>query len=177
MSRIAKKPIPVPSAVAVEVTSGEVTVRGPKGELHRRLHPDIAVAVADNEITVTPHTSSLRAKALWGTTAAHLKNMLTGVVTPFVRRLLVEGVGYRWEIAGTNLKLALGFSHPVIMPIPEGLTVTIEKGVLAISGPDKEQVTQFAANVRALKVPEPYKGKGIRYEGEVVRRKQGKKTV
>lgn len=177
MSRIAKKPIRIPGAVSVAVEKGEISVKGPRGELRRRVHPDVAVTVAGDEVTVTPHHESIRTRALWGTTAAHLKNMLAGVVVPFTKKLLIEGVGFRWEVTGGTLKLALGFSHPVVVPIPQGIEVKIEKSVLTVSGIDKEQVTQFAANIRALKKPEPYKGKGIRYEGEVIRRKQGKKTV
>lgn len=177
MSRIAKKPISIPQGITVTVGAGDISIKGPQGELTRRLHPDIAVKIADNAILVTPHTETIRTKALWGTTAAHIKNMLAGVEKPYVVRLLIEGVGYRWEVAGNKINLSLGFSHPVSVDVPEGVKATLEKGVLVISGIDKDKTTQFAANIRALKVPEPYKGKGIRYEGEVVRRKQGKKTA
>ncbi len=177
MSRIAKKPIVVPQGVTVTVAGGNVSVKGPQGELSRPLHPDMAVAVAEGAVSVTPHVETKRTKALWGTTAAHIKNMLEGVVKPYEKRLLIEGVGYRWEVAGTKMNLSLGFSHPVSVEIPKGLKVTIEKGVLVIAGIDKDVVGQFAANIRALKKPEPYKGKGIRYSDEVIRRKQGKKTA
>ncbi|HEY6019370.1 MAG TPA: 50S ribosomal protein L6, partial [Candidatus Paceibacterota bacterium] len=112
-----------------------------------------------------------------GTVAAHIKNMISGVNAGFTKKLLVEGVGYKWEVKGKQLQLALGFSHPVLVDIPEGLTVVADKGTLTITGIDTEKVGQFAANIRALKKPEPYKGKGIRYEGEVIRRKQGKKAA
>ena len=126
---------------------------------------------------VTPRIQNLESRASLGTTAAHIRNMVAGVNTGFSKKLLIEGVGYKWDVQGKTLNLALGFSHPVKMPIPEGLTVKADKGVLEISGHDIEVVGQFAANVRAMKKPEPYKGKGIRYDGEVIRRKQGKKAA
>ncbi|MEK7068361.1 MAG: 50S ribosomal protein L6, partial [Patescibacteria group bacterium] len=119
----------------------------------------------------------LEARALVGTYASHIRNMLQGVTAGFTKKLLVEGVGFKWDVQGKTVNLALGFSHPVKVAIPEGLTVTADKGALTIVGFDKELVGQFAANIRALKKPEPYKGKGIRYEGEVIRRKQGKKAA
>ncbi len=126
---------------------------------------------------VTPKVESRESQQMLGTTAAHIRNMLAGVTTGFTKKLAIEGVGYKWEVKGKELVMALGFSHPVKMTIPEGVTVKADKGVLDISGFDKEVVGQFAANVRAQKKPEPYKGKGIHYEGEVIRRKQGKKAV
>ena len=141
------------------------------------LHPAIKVTVANGEVTVEPGAKSRLARALWGTYAAHLRNMIAGVNTPFEKRLQVEGIGFRAELAGKNLKLALGFSHPVTVSVPEGVAVSVEKNIISVSGADKESVGQFAAAVRALKKPEPYKGKGIRYEGEVVREKQGKKAA
>ena len=177
MSRIAKKPISIPDKSTVSVEGGRVLVKGPLGELSRPLHPNVAFAIEGNSVTVTPKRSDLATKALWGTQAAHLKNMIEGVTKGFEVKLEIEGVGYRFELAGGSLKLAIGFSHPVILAIPEGVSAKLEKAELTLSGNDKEKVTQFAAIVRGQKKPEPYKGKGIHYKGEVVRRKQGKKTV
>ncbi len=126
---------------------------------------------------VAPKGNTRLARALWGTYASHIRNMVSGVNTPFVKKLQIEGIGFKAELNGKNLKLALGFSHPVIVAIPEGVAAVVEKNIVTISGADKESVGQFAASVRALKKPEPYKGKGIRYEGEVVRQKQGKKAA
>jgi len=177
MSRIGKKEITVPAGTEVSVASGVVSVKGKGGTLKKQINPAISISVAGTAVTVTPANKSRLAKALWGTYAAHIRNMIAGVNTPFTKKLQVEGIGYRAELAGKQLKMALGFSHPVMISIPEGLTVAVEKNVITISGADKEAVGQFAANIRSVKKPEPYKGKGIRYEGEVVRQKQGKKAA
>lgn len=177
MSRIGKNPIAIPEKTEISVSEGVLTVKGPKGELVRSMHPEVSATIADGEVTITPASTSLLATALWGTYASHVRNMIHGVNTPFEKKLVLEGVGYRVELSGTTLKLSVGFSHPVSMEVPEGLTVTVEKNVITIAGADKEQVGQFAATLRAVRKPEPYKGKGIRYEDEVVKRKQGKKTV
>jgi large subunit ribosomal protein L6 len=152
-------------------------VKGPKGTLSKPMNRLVNIEVGAEGVQVSPKSESLEARATLGTYASHVRNMIEGVNTGFNKKLLVEGVGYKWDVKGKELNLALGFSHPVKLAIPEGLTVTIEKGVLNVAGFDKELVGQFAANVRALKKPEPYKGKGIRYEGEVIRRKQGKKAA
>jgi large subunit ribosomal protein L6 len=177
MSRLAKRPIALPPKTEVSASGHEIVVKGPKGTLTRAGHRLIAVAVTPEGVMVSVKTPSREAQAMVGTTASHIRNMLTGVTAGYTKKLLVEGVGYKWDVQGKVLNLALGFSHPVKMPIPEGLTVKADKGTLEVSGFDKELVGQFAADVRALKKPEPYKGKGIRYEGEVVRRKQGKKAA
>ncbi|MGH7141728.1 MAG: 50S ribosomal protein L6 [Minisyncoccia bacterium] len=177
MSRLAKKPITIPQKTDVSVANGVLTVKGPKGELSRPMHRLVAVESVPEGMQVSSHGNSLEGRALLGTYASHLKNMVAGVNNGFVKKLLVEGVGYRWEVAGSTLNLALGFSHPVKVQIPQGLEVKTERSTLTVSGIDKEAVGQFAANIRALKPPEPYKGKGIRYEGEVIRRKQGKKAA
>jgi large subunit ribosomal protein L6 len=178
MSRIAKLPIPIPAGTEVTYTGGIMTVKGPKGTLTRELKGDVLVTLANGEVVLAPASETdIFARALWGTYASHVKNMIAGVNTPFVKKLILEGVGFKSEVKGQDLHLALGFSHPVIVPIAEGLTVTAEKNIITISGIDKETVGQFAAKVRALKKPEPYKGKGFRYEGEVIRRKQGKKAA
>lgn len=175
MSRVGKQIITVPEKVEVALRPDGITVKGPLGELERSLRREVAVVMENGEITVNPANNSRLAHALWGTTAAHIKNMVTGVVTPFKKVLILEGIGYRVELQGTNIKLSVGFSHPVIVAIPPAVTVKVEKNVITMEGVSKEEVGQFAANIRAIKKPEPYKGKGFRYEGEVIRRKQGKK--
>ncbi len=177
MSRIGKLAIAIPTGTDVSVSSDAITVKGKGGTLVRQMHPAVKVAVADGHASVEPANNTRLAKALWGTYAAHVKNMISGVNTPFQKKLQVEGIGYKAELQGKNLKMAVGFSHPVIVAIPEGLTAVVEKNIITISGADKDAVGQFAASIREIKKPEPYKGKGIRYEGEVVRQKQGKKAA
>ena len=177
MSRTGKLAIKIPSGTEVAFANGEVSVKGKGGTLTRSVHPSITMAVENGEVTVAPITKTRLARALWGTYAAHVRVMVAGVNTPFVKKLDVQGIGYKAELAGKTIKLTVGFSHPVIVAIPEGLTVAIDKNIITITGIDKSAVGQFAAKVRAIKKPEPYKGKGIRYEGEVVREKQGKKAA
>ncbi len=177
MSRIGKKIIDIPQKTEVVYTNGQVTVKGPHGELSRSLRNDIDVVVADGTVTLKPRKQSIEAQALWGTYASHIFNMIQGVNTPFEKKLELQGVGYKVDLQGSNLVLALGFSHPVTVPVPPELTVTVEKNTITVKGINKEAVGQFAASVRSLKKPEPYKGKGIRYQGEVVKMKQGKKTA
>ena len=176
MSRLAKRPIPIPKQTEISVSNGLIAVKGPKGTLTKPLHRFIEVEVGMDGVQVSKKSTAREAQALVGTFASHVRNMMTGVTAGFTKKLLVEGVGFKWDVAGKTLNLALGFSHPVKMQIPEGLTVVAERNTLTISGFDKEVVGQFAANVRAKKKPEPYKGKGIRYDNEVIRRKQGKKA-
>ncbi len=177
MSRIGKKGIIIPENTEVSVVNGVVSVKGPKGSLERLFRPGIKIAIEEGKVTFTPARITQQTAALWGTYASHVNNMVAGVNTGFEKKLILEGVGYKSEVKGTKLVLALGFSHLVEVPVPEGLAVKAEKNVVTISGIDKELVGQFAAKVRSLKKPEPYKGKGFRYEGEVIRRKQGKKSV
>ncbi len=177
MSRLAKKPIAIPEKTQVSVANGRVTVKGPLGEITRQFRPVIAVEVGSGSATLTPKSASNETRALWGTYASHLKSMIAGVNKPFEKKLVIEGIGYKADAKGNEITLSLGFSHPVKVPIPTGITVKTEKGVITISGIDKEQVGRFAAELRAMKKPEPYKGKGIRYEGEQIKRKQGKKAV
>lgn len=177
MSRIGKRAITIPAGTDVSVASDMITVKGKGGTLERPLHTAVLVKVDGKEVHVEPAQKTRLARALWGTYAAHVRNMISGVNTPFQKNLQIEGIGYRAEISGKNIKLSLGFSHPVLVAIPEGVTAAVEKNIIKISGADKECVGQFAASVRALRKPEPYKGKGIRYEGEVVRQKQGKKAA
>jgi len=154
-----------------------LTVKGSKGTLTKRVHPSIDIAVEGGNVSVTPKDHSRLAKALTGTYASHVKNMLQGVETPYMKKLIMEGVGYKMEVKGKDVVLTVGFSHTVPLAIPEDVTATVEKNVMKLESANKESVGQFAANIRRIKPPEPYLGKGIRYEGEVVRRKQGKKAV
>ena len=177
MSRIGKRAIAIPAGTDVSVVSNEIIVKGKVATLTRELHPAVAITIENGSVSVNPARSSRLAQALWGTYAAHVRNMIAGVNTPFMKKLLVEGIGYRAELAGKQLKLMVGFSHPVLVAIPEGVTVAVDKNAITVTGADKETVGQFSASVRAVKKPEPYKGKGIRYENEVVRKKQGKKAA
>ena len=177
MSRIGKKPVGIPEKTEVSISDNVISVKGPHGELARPLHSAVSVSVENNEVVIVPTGKSKESRALWGTYASHVKNMIQGVNEVFEKKLVVEGIGYRVNLSGKKLELLVGFSHPVVFEVPEGITVNVEKNNISISGPDKEKVGQFAAEIRAVKKPEPYKGKGIRYEDEIVRRKQGKKTV
>ncbi len=178
MSRIAKQPIPIPAGTKVTLDAGVLTVQGPKGTLTRAVKPDVVILIdAENVVLKPKDDTSIFSRALWGTYASHVKNMFMGVTTGYSKKLILEGVGFKSEVKGKELVLALGFSHGVNVAIPEGLTVTAEKNNIVISGIDKEMVGQFAAKIRAMKKPEPYKGKGFRYDGEVIRRKQGKKAA
>ncbi|MCD5382247.1 MAG: 50S ribosomal protein L6 [Candidatus Pacebacteria bacterium] len=178
MSRLGKQPVTVPSGVEIKVDAGTLTVKGPKGELSRPVVTEaVKFDITEGEVTLTPANETQHARALWGTYASHLRNMVTGVTDGFKKELEIEGVGYRAEAQGQKLVLNVGFSHPVEMEVPQGITATVEKNLITIEGHDKEAVGQFAANVRAVKKPEPYKGKGIHYVGEYIIRKQGKKAV
>jgi large subunit ribosomal protein L6 len=177
MSRVGKQIIEIPSGTTVEVKDDCVVVSGKGGTLSKKLHQSVSLEINGSEIKVVPANEELATQALWGTFASHVINMIAGVNTPFEKKLVVEGVGFRAELQGKNLILNLGFSHPVKMIVPENLDVAVEKNVITVRGADKESVGQFSATVRALKKPEPYKGKGIHYDNEEVRRKQGKKSV
>lgn len=177
MSRIGKQQLAIPEKTEVTFTDGVFTVKGPLGTLSKTFLPIIAVTIADGVISFTPQNDEPFTRALWGTYASHVQNMIAGVHKPYQKKLILEGVGFKSDVKGTDLHLALGFSHPVVIPIPAGLTVTAEKNVITISGIDTELVGQFSASVRARKKPEPYKGKGFHYDNEVVRRKAGKKTA
>ncbi len=176
MSRLAKKPIAVGNT-DVSVSGSTLTVKGTKGTLTKRVHPTIDIQVAPEGVMVTPKDHSRLAKALTGTFASHVKNMVQGVETPYMKKLIMEGVGYKMEVKGKDVVLTVGFSHTVSLPIPEEVSAKVEKNIMTLESANKESVGQFAANIRRVKPPEPYLGKGIRYEGEVVRRKQGKKAV
>ncbi len=178
MSRIGKENINIPSGATLEISNNLLKVKGSKGEISKKVDLDlIKFEVKDNILTLTPLRNDKETKALWGTYASHIKNMIKGVLIGFEKKLLIDGVGFRWEVKGDKLQLNLGFSHPVIISIPKEISVVADKGILTISGIDLEKVSLFAMQVRKLKRVEPYKGKGIRYEKEVVIRKQGKKSA
>lgn len=175
MSRIGKKPVAIPNGVTAEVKGQTVAVKGPKGQLKITLVDDVEVSQADGQVVVAMRDTP-RAKAMWGMSRTLVQNMVTGVTTGYTERLDIVGVGYRAALQGKNLQLNLGFSHEVLYPIPEGIQIVCEKPTsIAISGIDKQKVGQVAAEIRAYRRPEPYKGKGIKYADEVIQRKEGKK--
>lgn len=178
MSRLGKQPVTLPNGVEASFVDGVLTVKGPKGTLTEAMKANIvAITIDGNVITLAPADETKEARALWGTYASIIRNMVAGVTEGFERKLEIEGVGYRAEAQGQKLTINVGFSHPVILEVPEGMTATVEKNVITLTGIDKHALGQFAANVRKVKKPEPYKGKGIRYQGEYIIRKQGKKAV
>ncbi len=175
MSRIGRAVIVIPDGVTITQTDGEVRVKGPKGQLAERMPIGIDIAIAASTVTCARHDDRKETRSLHGLARALVANMVSGVVTPFVKELEIQGVGYRSEVAGKNLKLTVGYSHPVNIAIPEGLTVSVDRNVIIkIVGISRQVVGQFAADVRSIRPPEPYKGKGIRYADERVRRKVGK---
>src|SRR5882724_1352452 len=175
MSRIGRKPIPVPANVKVDIQGNKVTIKGPKGELVRMVHADLTAKMDGATLLVTRPSDETRHKALHGLTRALLKNMVDGVTTGFSRSLEIQGVGYKAEVKPTGVRLVVGYSHPVDYKAPPGIKIAVENNVLVkVEGPDKELVGQVAAELRKVRPPEPYKGKGIRYVGEHVRRKAGK---
>lgn len=178
MSRIGKLPIRIPKGVTVTVADRLVTVKGPKGELAQAIEPEATVAVSDEEVVVTRTNETKRAKSMHGLYRNLINNMVTGVSEGFTRTLLINGVGYRAEVQDSVLVLNLGYSNPVEYPVPDGLTITCEGPTkILVSGIDKQRVGQVSAEIRSVRPPEPYKGKGVRYEDEYVRRKVGKAGV
>lgn len=177
MSRLGKQPINIPEKTEVTVSDGTVSVKGPLGVISRNIRPDVSIKIEEGNVIIAPVKNSRLAKALWGTYAAHVSNMLKGVNVAFEKKLIIEGVGYRCEVQGNKVILNVGYSHSVELVAPEGIELVVEKNILSIKGINKDVVGQFAAEVRQVRKPEPYKGKGIRYSDEVVRRKQGKKAV
>ena len=175
MSRIGKQPVQIPSAVQVQVEGNAVTVRGPKGELRREFHPDMRLHLEDGKVMVARPSDQPKHRALHGLTRALLANMVYGVENGFKKTLELQGVGYRAQQMGQNIQVAVGYSHPVDVKPPAGITLEVEgTNRIHVQGIDKELVGQVAAEIRSIRPPEPYKGKGIRYEGEHVRRKAGK---
>ena len=177
MSRIGRRPVAIPKGVTVTLEGGRVSVKGPKGALSGPLPGRIEVQVADGQVKFARGADDGPTRALHGLARATVSNMIQGVTEGFSRELEIQGVGYRAEVKGKKLVMALGFSHPVEMAIPEGLSVSVQENRIRIQGSDREHVGQFASNVREVRPPEPYKGKGIRYVGEHVRRKVGKAAV
>lgn len=182
MSRVGKKPILIPEGVEVKFQDQKVTIKGPKGELQKEIPIEIGFEIKENQIIFFPKSEFIKKarkkiNALWGTTRAILFNMIKGVTEGYEKKLEIEGLGYRVQLSGDNLLLYVGFSHPVEIKAVKGIKFSTEKNIITVSGIDKELVGQVAANIRKIRPPEPYKGKGIRYLGEVIRRKAGKKAV
>jgi large subunit ribosomal protein L6 len=176
MSRIGKNPVAIPSGVQVELSGETLTAKGRLGALSLALTNEVTATVADGQVTIAPKDESKRARAMWGTTRALVNNMITGVANGFTRNLEINGVGYRAAVQGNALNLQLGYSHDINYPIPSDVKIACERPtVIAITGADRQRVGQVAAEIRSFRPPEPYKGKGIKYADEVIRRKEGKK--
>jgi large subunit ribosomal protein L6 len=176
MSRIGKKSIAVPSGITANIEGQTVKVKGPKGALQVVLHDDVAVKLDGGQIKVDPRFETKRARSQWGTSRTLIANLIAGVTKGFEQRLEINGVGYRAAVQGKNLQIALGYSHDVVYPIPEGITIATPRPVeIVITGSDRQKVGQVAAEIREYRPPEPYKGKGIKYAGERIFRKEGKK--
>ena len=176
MSRVGKHPVAVPSGVTVEIADRILKAKGKLGELSLKLSDEVEAKLEDGKVVVTPRSDTKRARTLWGTTRALVNNMVGGVSKGFTKTLEINGVGYRAQVQGKNLQLQLGFSHDVIYPIPAGVTIKCDKPTqITVSGADRQRVGQVAAEIRAFRKPEPYKGKGIKYDNERILRKEGKK--
>jgi large subunit ribosomal protein L6 len=176
MSRIGKRPVAVPSGITAAVEGQTVKIKGPKGALQVVLHDDVAVKLEGGQIQVDPRFETKRARSQWGTSRTLINNLIAGVTKGFEQRLEINGVGYRAAVQGKNLQIALGYSHDIVYPIPDGITIATPRPVeIVISGSDRQKVGQVAAEIREYRPPEPYKGKGIKYAGERIFRKEGKK--
>ena len=176
MSRIGKKPIAVPAGITANVEGQTVKVKGPKGALQVVLHDDVAVKLEGGQIKIDPRAETKRAHSQWGTSRTLIANLIAGVTKGFEQRLEINGVGYRAAVQGKNLQIALGYSHDIVFPIPDGITIATPRPVeIVITGSDRQKVGQVAAEIRDYRPPEPYKGKGIKYAGERIFRKEGKK--
>jgi len=176
MSRIGKRPVVVPSGITANVEGQTVKIKGPKGALQVVLHDDISVKLDGGQIKVDPRSETKRARSQWGTSRTLIANLIAGVTKGFEQRLEINGVGYRASVQGKNLQIALGYSHDIVYPIPEGITIATPRPVeIVITGSDRQKVGQVAAEIRDYRPPEPYKGKGIKYAGERIFRKEGKK--
>jgi large subunit ribosomal protein L6 len=176
MSKIGKKPIELPTGTQVQFADGTYTVEGPKGKIQVPKLAGVEITQSGSTITFQTSSTDKQAQMNWGTQRALVASALVGVTEGYAKSLEMEGVGFRAAISGNNLELRVGFSHPVLFPIPEGISITVEKNKITVAGIEKERVGQIAANIRKIKKPEPYLGKGIRYSGEVIRRKAGKKA-
>lgn len=177
MSRIGKVPIEIPDGVSVDINSDRVEVKGKNATLSVPMLEAVSVEEKDNQILVQAKGANKKSKTNWGTMRSLVNNAVAGASEDFSKKLIVEGVGYRVNMEGNDLVLGLGFSHQIKFPVPEGLKITVEKNEISISGPDKAAVGQAAAKIRSFRKPEPYKGKGVRYSDEIVKRKQGKKAA
>lgn len=177
MSRVGKKPILIPAGVDVKIEGQKVTVKGPKGEISREFRPELEIVLEDKNLLVKIKKETKQVQALWGLTRALLANLVKGVTDGYEKKLEIEGVGYKANVEGDQLVLNVGFSHLVKVKTPEGIKFLVEKNIITVSGINKELVGQITATIRAVRPPEPYKGKGIRYLGEHIRRKLGKKAV
>ncbi|HEV2335507.1 MAG TPA: 50S ribosomal protein L6 [Stellaceae bacterium] len=176
MSRIGKNPVTIPAGVTVELAGQMLTAKGRLGALSLIVGGDVTATIADGAVTIAPNSETKRARAMWGTTRALVNNMVTGVATGFTRNLDINGVGYRAAVQGNTLNLQLGYSHDIPYPIPNDVQITCERPTaITVSGADRQRVGQVAAEIRAFRPPEPYKGKGVKYRDETVRRKEGKK--
>ena len=176
MSRIGKNPVPIPDGVTVDLTGQTLTAKGRLGSLSLVVRNEVTAEVADGTVRIAPKDETKRARAMWGTTRALVNNLVTGVATGFTRNLEINGVGYRAAVQGSNLALQLGYSHDINFPIPPDVKIACERPTaIAITGADRQRVGQVAAEIRAFRPPEPYKGKGIKYSDETIRRKEGKK--
>jgi large subunit ribosomal protein L6 len=176
MSRVGKKPVAIPAGVTANVEGQVFKVKGPKGALQLELHPDVAAKLDGGEIKVDPVNETKRARAMWGTYRALVANLIEGVTKGFEHKLEINGVGYRAQLQGKVLQMQLGFAHDISYPVPEGITITVPKPTeIIVSGIDQQKVGQVAAEIRAFRPPEPYKGKGVKYAGEYIFRKEGKK--
>ena len=176
MSRIGKHPVPIPSGVEVQLAGETLTAKGRLGTLSLAVSEEVTATIAEGAVTIAPKSETKRARAMWGTTRALVNNMVTGVATGFTRNLEINGVGYRAAVQGSTLNLQLGYSHEIAYPIPSDVNIVCERPTLIrVSGADRQRVGQIAAEIRAYRPPEPYKGKGIKYSTETVRRKEGKK--
>ncbi len=176
MSRIGKRPVSVPSGVTATVEGQTVKMKGPKGQLQFVVHDDVEVKLEDGAVKVAPRFETKRARSLYGTSRAQVSNLVEGVTKGFERKLEINGVGYRAALQGKNLQLALGFSHDVVYPVPEGISITVPKPTeIVVAGIDLQRVGQVAAEIRGYRPPEPYKGKGVKYANEFIFRKEGKK--
>jgi large subunit ribosomal protein L6 len=177
MSRIGKKPIEIPKGIEIKIEGDLVKIKGPKGELSQKIRPEIKVEIKEEKIFVSPQIETKKTKAFWGLTRTLLANNVKGVIEGYEKKLQIEGLGYKAEIEGENLILRAGFSHPVKIKTPSGIKFSVDKNIITISGINKELVGQIAAKIRKVRPPEPYKGKGIRYLGETVKLKPGKKVT
>ena len=176
MSRIGKKPIVIPSGVTAKLDGQTIAVKGAKGELKFTAPDEVAIAIDGGAVHVTPHGQDKRSRSMWGTARAQVQNLVGGVTKGFEKKLEINGVGYKAAVAGKNLQLSLGYSHDILYPIPAGVTITAAKPTeISVAGIDKRQVGQVAAEIRGFRAPEPYKGKGVKYAGEFIFRKEGKK--